>query len=341
MTDIEKENAIVRIMSGEYIIHVYGSVYIIKNPSRSLRYQAQEFLNRFIEKNRYAGFLTNEEVLSILYDNGLWSKTQDLKFDKLSELIDDTKIALYKSYLQPDKQIQIRTQLNIFRKQYNEMAQRRHSYDLLMLEGYAQVVKQQFLIQRTIYDTSGRLLDIGEDYDFLETAVASLSQSKSTISEFRELARTEPWRSIWGAGKENVFGSAAVDLTEEQRTLIVFSNMYDNVYGHHESPDDIIINDDDMLDGWMIEQRRKREQDKKTKLVDTSISDIHQGSQEVFIPVKDRKTAQEIMDLNSLEGKMIQQQREAAIKSAGKLKDSQLPDKQMEIAAKTHELMKR
>ena len=84
-------------------------------------------------------------------------------------------------------------------------------------------------------------------------------------SEIRELARSEPWKSIWSSSKNEgvLFGKRAIELSEEQKHLIMWSTMYDSIGESPDSPSDKIIADDDMLDGWLILQRREREHNKK------------------------------------------------------------------------------
>ena len=91
-------------------------------------------------------------------------------------------------------------------------------------------------------------------------------------AQYRELARNNPWRSYWSSEKtaRGVFGVCAAETTTEQRTIMMFSSMYDSVYESGEAPEDNVIEDDDMLDGWFLIQKQKREQEKaKSEFEDT------------------------------------------------------------------------
>ena len=52
------------------------------------------------------------------------------------------------------------------------------------------------------------------------------------------------------------------EMTFDQRNICVWSRMYDNVQESHECPSEDVLNDDDLLDGWFIIQRKKQEHDK-------------------------------------------------------------------------------
>ena len=95
------------------------------------------------------------------------------------------------------------------------------------------------------------------------------NSNQISSEQFRSVARSEPWRSMWNIGKKqgNAFGKAACDLTKDQVSLSSYSSMYDNVYESSEAPDEKVIEDDDCLDGWFISQRREYEKEKKKRQV--------------------------------------------------------------------------
>ena len=64
----------------------------------------------------------------------------------------------------------------------------------------------------------------------------------------------------------------------------MYSKLYDGAYEHPECPEDSVIQDDDMFDGWMIFQRRKREKSKTAKQVDSVIGAKQREAEELFIP---------------------------------------------------------
>jgi hypothetical protein len=114
--------------------------------------------------------------------------------------------------------------------------------------------------------------------------------------------------------------------------------MYDSVNENPDAPHKDIIDDNDALDGWFIEQRRKRDIERNEKTI-TNISNIHEGAGEVFLPAQSKEDLDRIHGMNTLESKIIKLQREGAIKRAGELSESQLPDKQMELRRMAMEQM--
>src|SRR5690606_12972110 len=87
----------------------------------------------------------------------------------------------------------------------------------------------------------------------------------------RDLAKNQPWHDIWYSAKKNngyVFNRDATKLSDEQRKLILWSSLYDNIKEYSEPPSDEIIKDDLRLDGWLIKQNREE----KVKKRDIKIS---------------------------------------------------------------------
>jgi hypothetical protein len=133
--------------------------------------------------------------------------------------------------------------------------------------------------------------------------------------------------------------NSILNLTDDQRTLINISRMYDSIYDHAECPSDNIIDDDDMLEGWMIFQKRKNEQLKNQQKVD-NLNPKLKNAQEVFLMADSKESFEEIMSLNSPEAKYKIKEKLAYIGTVGEVKDSQLPDVQRDLQNKANQMRK-
>jgi hypothetical protein len=92
--------------------------------------------------------------------------------------------------------------------------------------------------------------------------------------------------------------------------------MYDNIHEHPECPDDVIIADDDALDGWMLVQKNKSLQEKKQKGVEQLGKSGN--SSEVFLMANDIEEASEIVDMNSDESLRIYKTRVKSTQEANR-----------------------
>jgi hypothetical protein len=122
------------------------------------------------------------------------------------------------------------------------------------------------------------------------------------------------------------------ELTYNQKNLIIWSQMYDNIQESMDCPSKDVIEDDDMLDGWFIIQAQKREKENAEKEVDGLVKNEKiKNASEVFVVAQSDEHAEQINKANSVHSMMIKKQRENFIKQAGIVQDHNLPDQRLQI----------
>ena len=333
----EKEFLLHRIFSGTTRTEVGNGFYVITSPNREDRYKAQEVYKSALKSHRYEEWFTNKQILMILEQQGIFSSEDSEKLEKLEKDIEELKFQLFKSMLNAEKMKFIRSTLKKVREYQYELSSKKHSLDYLTLEGYASLKRSQYLVSRCLYyDNGERVFSDSNTLDngpLIEKAIIAISASQIAHDKIREMSRSEPWRSYWGADKTNVFGAPAVDLTDEQRSLILYSRMYDGAYEHPECPDEKVIEDDDMFDGWMIFQKKNREKKKTQKSVDSVLGKKQREAEEIFIP-STQQQSKNIEDLNTADATFKRKRRDAIIygsKEGKQIKDSQFPDRRAQI----------
>jgi hypothetical protein len=341
----ERELLVNRIVSGIQLINIQGQKYILSKPSKLDKYKACLEYERIKNECIFDGLFTKKQAENYLRYNKLWSDTEEQKLKDLDTSIDDLKVALYKSFLNAGKAKQLRIELKNANAIMGQLTEIKRSLDYATLEGLALAIKNHYLIAASLLYENEERVWVGDDfldsdYFLLENVMKQCNDNLISITQFRELARSEPWRSIWQAGKQNIFDLSASSLTEEQKTLILFSEMYSNIYQHPNCPSDEIIQDDDAIDGFLISERRDYEKDKKTKQTDKLIP---QKGDEVYLPVKNKNyqdnkyraaptwDIKEVEKLNSVEAMLTKKERAAVVREKGKVKEQNLPDVKRKI----------
>ena len=253
---------------------------------------------------------------------------------EIEKSIEGQKVQLYQAATQkigqPKIVKQIRKQLLRTKDLLNKLHEVKYSLHSFTLESFAQSAKQQYILEQTIYDND-KLLDY-VSYRLMEQAKIKMCDFIISSVEFRELARTDPWRSYWGI-VDNPFSSNIVDLDYDKRTLLTYSKMYDNIYENPECPSEIVINDDDMLDGWMILQKKGRDEKKQEKTTDSMVGGLsakYQNSNEIFLPAQQKEQIAEINKLNSVKGNMVKKQRQKLLDTQGQVGVGKLPDEMLD-----------
>jgi hypothetical protein len=230
------------------------------------------------------------------------------------------------------------------------LLEEKNFFNHLSATGFAEIEKNKFLLSFSLFDKKNQLIFDDEIYwqqqsYILEQVIHQYRDKKIGEQEVRWLARNEPWRSYWMTKKleKSFFGSCSIELTEEQRNIVVWSSIYDNIYENPNQPPEFVINEDDLIDGWMIIQRRKREED----INKGSVQDYFKGNNdkinnagEVFIPVNTIEDAGRVSKMNDLDAEISKKKRLNQIRKEGQVQEVNMRDVQMDLRKKANDKFK-
>ena len=339
MDQATKELYVSRIINGVFRCKVNDHFYIIKQPDRNVRHIAQQIYLDTIKEAQLDGMYTDEELEEFLIQNDLWSDQKEKDFKQIQLDIDELKVKLFKSTYKSEERKVIKKMLVVAKRTLSDLYQQKNAYNHLSCDGFASTMKMRYLTGKSLLHENGKSIWDSDEFwkntdPLLEDATSIFIENKITDHEFREIARTDPWRSIWSCRKTegNLFGVPAVDLTDEQRSVIIWSSLYDNVYDHPNCPSEEAIADDDMLDGWLIIQKKEREKKHaKVEVEDFISNDKIRNSGEVFIIAQSKEDAKKIDSLNDDQAKNIKKQRLKYINEKGHVDESEMPDTKLDI----------
>jgi hypothetical protein len=328
---MENKNLIVaRILSGIIRCHIYDNrnnkkLFVVKSPSPEIRYEAEEVYQEALEQAIEDEMLDDESMLSYLFEHQLWSADQDAMFEQIPKQIEDLKVKLFELTFKGNERQAVRRQIKALNTEYEKLSIKRYALYQNTQEGYANMAKNYFMLSKTLYYENELVRYIPDN--LMSEIFACLAKSKPDEKTMREISRTEPWRSTWTLGKDRVFGCPPSCFSDEQKSLCLWSRMYDNVYEHPEAPHESVISDDDMLDGWFLTQRRRREEDMAKKQGDELISERMKKADEIYLVVDNIEDAKKVEMKNSTMGKITKAQRNNKIREKGVVKEADLPDR--------------
>jgi hypothetical protein len=341
MNDFDIDFLLSRILSGYLIFFYQNQKYQLRYPTIELKYEANILYNNIINEEKYNDWIREENITKVMIHLGLWENSTDALLQNMDKNIDNLKVELYNSFLNKSKQPKIRESLRSVEAQKDKILSRKYEFVSNTLEGYAASIKNEYIITNTLYDSRGELVFKNSDnisknslsYQYFNALVQEINSHVISVSDFKAIARSGIWKAYWGANKSNVFDTSVINWTDEQRSLVNITKMYDSVYEHPECPDDKIIEDDDMLDGWMIVQKRKLHKQKKEISLEQSNPRL-KNAQEVFLLADDQDDIEEILDMNSPESKMRMKEKFNFIQnSQGPVEELQLPDVRRDVVA--------
>lgn len=330
-----------RILSGFYTFIYQDTKYKLAYPDISVKYEADLYAEQEYESNKFNNWISDDDVLYVLIDLGLWSIDGDNKLKTIETQIEDVKIDLYKNFLNPNKIKTLRKTLDNYKRSYNRLYETRHSLDHITPSGYSSLLKNQYILIHSIYDmNNNRLFNSIEDSDhtFMNNIAGIIAQNNIEISIFRKLARSDIWKNYWSANKDYLFDKSTINWTDEQRTLVVLTKMYDSAYEHPDCPPDNVFEDDDMFDGWMILQKRENEKNKNKNRTEKMLDKKLGKAQEVYLMANSKEEAQNIYNLNDQQSLGILKERNQTILNSKKdLEQADLPDVQRNLVVQTNQ----
>jgi hypothetical protein len=344
MNDAELELYIYRILSGKLVFYFNGEKYELINPTPLIRYEANLLYDNIINDEKYEEWIREENLPNVMINTGLWNRDTMGLIKELDKKIENAKVDLYKASSLKDRQKNIRKNLSNLKNQYNRILNLKSDFFTNTLEGYAASIKNEYIISKTLYKNQKLILDniIAKNQTsliYFNDLVNKINKYIIDIPTFKIIARSQLWRSYWNAGKDNIFAGCISEWTDDQRTLTGITKMYDSVYEHPECPNDDIIADDDMLDGWMIVQRRKNEKAKNENRIQ-ELSPHLKNAQEVFLMSNNTESFEEIISLNAPESLYRMNEKLSYVKAQGSVPEHQLPDVQRDLRNKSDELLK-
>lgn len=325
-----------RVLSGQYIFLYNNTIYKLVYPSIDIKYRAELYALDHYDQNKYNNWIKDDEILHLLVDAGLWTYDGDSKLEEIEKQIENYKVELYNNFLNPKKIKQLKKTIANLNKQYSRLSYLRHSFDHLTSSGFCSLLKNQYVFIHSLFDNNNKPVfdtDTYIDYNYLNNLLNVVNENTIDISSFKALARHELWKNYWSTNKNNILDRAVVHWTDEQKTLVIFSKMYDSVYEHPECPPDSVIEDDDMLEGWLIIQRRNSEKQKSKNRAEKLLENKKLGNaKEVFLMASSKEEAENIYNLNDAQSRHIIKERNQIILNSNKdIPEQNLPDVQREL----------
>lgn len=358
MDQQSKQKIIYRLIAGFCRLKVNSKLYYIVSPTADILYEAAEFYDEVYQDNLYKEWLSLDEAKQMAIKNGIWSEDGDEKIETCDKTIEEKKVEIYQTYLtNPTASKEARIILKKVREFQNSLLIKKHAYDHLTLEGYSEFQSQCFMFSKIILNSEKKPLwdsYYSSDQSLLNTIINEYKKHGLSGTQIRELAKTEPWRTLWSIHKEHNFTNTI--LNDDQRTLVLYSRMYDSIYNHPECPADDMVLDDDVIDGWLIVNRKNADKERKAKQATSLIGgNIKENAGEVFVVVpqfdskgnrisktEQDKHAKQIYDLNDMTGRATIHQREKFLSTKGDevIKVTELPDVQVELTHLSKEKFK-
>lgn len=335
----QREQLIYRIINGFIYFKLDNSAIKIYCPSAQLLYEADLFKNEIREDIKYGDWLTHGQVERIVFHLGQVPLDYKERLEKGKTQLDDLKVQLYMERFNMKREKSLKRQLRDLEYKLEGYNTPFDYFKTFTLDGYSDLCKSDYVVVNSVIDDNNeKPLSADCSYNIFSSLISFINENEITVGQFRELARSEPWRSYWACNKTNIFDKGIQEWTEHQRYLVMFSKMYDNVYESHECPSDSVIEDDDKLDGWFIYQRREIQRQRAQQGINDKMKrhSKHDEHDEHFIITRTPEERKRVEQLNDASAINMKQQRFNTIKQKGIVKEAEMPDVKRQLSMDAH-----
>jgi hypothetical protein len=326
----ERQRIIDRIVNGYDYLILDNQIYRIEDIRPSHRQ-----MGHIIYKQKYEELSINRGISEVeatfrLRERGIWSLAKETQYNDLHTEICDLKESLVDLQFKSETRAQTITAIKTLEQTLKSLSKEKNSLVVNTIEYIASIEKYKFFVSILTRDIMGKLIWPTYEY-FLQHSSDKLVNKiindvyfsdKITEAVVRELARTDPWKTIWMCGNKSstIFNGPSGEWTDFQKALATWSIIYDNSMECSEPPDDDIVQNDYMFDGWLLKQVKKRKGEAKPP------QGIDTNAQEIGIPVESVEDAKRVYNMNSGASKKVLRQRSQAIVSKGLTDIMDLPD---------------
>lgn len=328
------ESLVHRILSGKFIFSHDDTIYELIKPSLNLKMRADLLYQTTYQENIYENFLFNEDIEPLLFDLNILYFGYKKDLTRFEKTLEKYKIELFQQYFDTTKRAKIKFKIQELKDNIDDIYNKQHSLDYLTIDHYCDNIRHEFIISNTlyIYDSKDLVFKESVDSNLFNQIITHISKNMIGLPTYKKIARSDYWRNYWNNNKINILDEPVKEWSEEQKSLINISCMYDKIYEHPESPSDDIIADDDALDGWMLFQKQQNEAQKKEKGVNSMLDGKMKNASEVFLMAGSKDQAQDVLGLNSTQSLGKIKQKLDFVKSSDKpVRDGQLPDVKQKI----------
>lgn len=310
-----------RILSRYLRIKISGQIFLLEqNPSWDLLQEADDLYLEIVDRGRFSGVPPISDAPTLCIREGLLDSDWKKQVDKMSAALDNTLVSLYQNREDPKQVRANRSRIAGMRQALNDVTSIIFKMESLTIEGAAEDARQEFILTNTVFDSNFKPAKNKVSYDVLRM---HYSKRIPKTEDIREAARSPEWRIAWSAKKQDVF--PAMPLNSIQMKLANFTQFYDNVQKSEDPPPQSVIDDDDMLDGWVIWSSKS--EDEKQKL-----SPKVARHSEQFIMVNNQEEANEIFNQNSPQAKAKMKTRQSQLERRGAVQHADFLDVRVDAA---------
>jgi hypothetical protein len=284
------QSQLARLFSKYIQIQAGNSLFFYKqNIEWDLLQKGDSLYESLLSEWAFDPILRRHEVVPILENAGMIPRDHDKHITRLQNQIEQDQVALYEEYDNPIARDKHRAAIQRSRNSIIKINNSIQSLDIYTVEFLAEQAKEIYILEHSLYsERKKRIKNLPHE------VVIKLSHKLNKLfSSPRELAKSQEFRHVWSAEKSRAFRYRP--LSAWQLSVVMFANMYNNIYKNPKKPSAEIIADDDALDGWIHVQNSGDDSQPQQKRISGAVAQ----RKNVFVVVDNQEQADRVYMSNS------------------------------------------
>lgn len=289
--------------------------------------------------------LTSDEMEGWMYEQDIWDHEDAADMKRFTKDIEDIKVKMFENRTLKRDVATLRHNLRNKESKLIEKLKKKNMYYQNTCEGLSDTAKLHWVIENTTFKKSKRYDFVDKSIDFV---ISKYIESHLNDNDVRDLALSDSWKSVWNLKDSSSFklfhNLPEYEMTHNQKALLTWAKLYDNIQESMDVPEDSAIKDHDMLDGWFTIQSRKRERERLQQESESKGNSKINNSSEVLVMSSTREEAQKTRILNDEQGQNIVKQRFNTIRETLKEKDevhqTDFLDERLDLQRKSQQAFK-
>jgi hypothetical protein len=345
MEAYKRDFLISRIITGRTIFKKGNLVLHIDEVGTEEEFDLNQHYVDVYEEAKDFGLYTSEEILKIMSDDGLWTEDEEELLNKLSKNIENHKVAMFNSKFSSINREIIRKRLRADEERLSSLGSKKNIYQHITCEGYASFSKFLHFMEISARHPDKTLYKEETGSASYIEILASYQDQMLEDGIIRELSKVDSWKQVWAVSREanRWFDKESTNLTREQTSIVLWSKTYDSAHESPDCPSEQVLEDDDLFDGWMIQQRREREKSTNSQMAEDTITNSKiSNSQDIFIPVQGVEDIEAIESLNDPAAHIARNSRMNQLQNSesGRVQHGQLTDVKLDKLSQMNESLR-
>ena len=315
------------IISGTIVFKI-GRDYVYVSPFSAQDKTFADFFSQEVYDDAILdGIWTQKEAEEYLIEKGYWSDEYEKEIKSIEERLEQMKVDYFNHFYNSQTKKYIVKNIEKQKERQQNLHTKKYTFYDKTCEYLKQYCFNSYVLQKNSFFMDGGLAHEKISVQLIHSKYTSVLND--ILSKIRDIVKNEKWKSRWYGLKEKSFSNT--ELTDFQLSAISWSIYYDGINQSIDRPSDEVIADDIALDGWSILQARKRKEEEKKKNAEKMLPKNISNANEVFIPARNQKEAEDIFNLNDGQGKARINSIRNDLQTHGSRTENQLSDTQRDL----------